>query len=105
MSEDHSNATYLETHLKALGFKIFIPTETNMVWIDTSSIMIPCGSSLRPLTMGDLEQELFKEGIAIFGGKTVRGRLVLHLGINREGVNALIQSIRLALLTLKSQIL
>ena len=35
---DHKNAQYLSTELQRLGFKLFRPTETNMVWADVKDL-------------------------------------------------------------------
>ncbi|KAJ3273891.1 Threonine aldolase [Blyttiomyces sp. JEL0837] len=81
LKNDHENAKLLAEGLVKLGFPLTRKVETNMVWVDTT----PHGIS------GDqLQVELAKHGIKVFGGGVGESRWVLHHQTPREGVEKLL---------------
>jgi threonine aldolase len=82
---DEENASYLASELVTMGFSLSIPTETNMVWLDTSKL---------GLLAEDLSSALAQHGIIAFGGKSTKMRLVVHHQINREAIDLTLKVIR-----------
>ncbi len=92
MKLDHDNARMLAQGMVALGFKLSIPHETNMVWIDSSNLQVSVPSQdgsmvIRDLHMDDLKLFVEPRGICMSGGQVTSGRLVIHHQIDREGIN------------------
>jgi threonine aldolase len=82
MRETHALARKLGDHLKALGFKLLLPVDTNMLFIDTSRT---------GLTVADLADALKARNIKIFSNNGTTTRLVFHYQITSEAVNDFIQ--------------
>ncbi|KAJ3416940.1 Threonine aldolase [Chytridiales sp. JEL 0842] len=80
MKTDHANAKILANTLTSLGFPLTRPVETNMVWVDTTPLNV---------SLDELQKELEKEGIMIFGGGVGESRWVLHHQVPLEGVEKL----------------
>merc|ERR1712093_522131 len=78
----HELAAHLASSLQELGVVLLNPTETNMVWIDTS----PLGFSPQELTRRALDLDNGQKRIVLGGA-----RIVLHFQITREAVDDLIQ--------------
>ncbi len=83
LAEDHENAKKLANGLEKLGIKILFPVHTNMVFIDFSTI--------------GWKAEDWKQKCNKLGWKTnaVKGktRLVTHLGIEAEDIEAFLEGI------------
>jgi threonine aldolase len=82
MQETHALARKLGDHLKALGFKLILPVDTNMLFIDTSRT---------GLTIADLADSLKAKNIKIFSNNGTTTRLVFHYQITSEAVDAFIK--------------
>jgi len=78
----HELAAHLASSLQELGVVLLNPTETNMVWIDTS----PLGFSPQELTRRALDLDNGQKRIVLGGA-----RIVLHFQITKEAVDDLIQ--------------
>lgn len=85
----HQLAAHLAKSLEDLGVNLLCPTETNMVWIDTS----PLGFSPAELTRRALDMGSAGNGQKriVLGG----ARIVLHFQTSREAVEDLIQLVTL----------
>ncbi|KAI7856336.1 pyridoxal phosphate-dependent transferase [Circinella umbellata] len=82
MPETHKLASRLATHLKALGIRLALPCETNMLFLDFA----PTG-----LTAEDFAVELRKKNIKITAtsGSTI-SRVVLHYQVTAEVIEQFI---------------
>lgn len=78
----HALAAHLATSLEQLGVTLLFPTETNMVWIDTSAL----GFSVAELTRRALDNENGNKRIVLGGA-----RIVLHFQISEQAVEDLIE--------------
>ena len=78
----HALAAHLATSLEQLGVTLLFPTETNMVWIDTSAL----GFSVAELTRRALDNEAGNKRIVLGGA-----RIVLHFQISEQAVEDLIE--------------
>lgn len=83
LAEDHENAKKLANGLEELGIKILLPVETNMVYIDFSTI------GWKP---EDWIQKCNNLGWKTRAGKSGT-RLVTHLGIDAEDIEAFLEGI------------
>ncbi|KAI8896629.1 pyridoxal phosphate-dependent transferase [Globomyces pollinis-pini] len=77
LKHDHENAALLAEGLIKLGFKLSIPHETNMVWVDLSS---------KDLISQDVYDALMAKGILNFGGNDTVLRFVVHHQISKEHI-------------------
>ena len=82
MSKTHALTAHLASSLQRLGVKLLMPSDTNMVWIDTQSL----GFSTAELTQRGLDLGNGKKRM-VLGGP----RLVLHFQISKEAVDDLIE--------------
>lgn len=82
MPETHALARKLGEGLEALGMKLLLPVETNMLFIDTK----PTG-----LTIAELADALKAKHIKIFSNNGTTTRLVFHYQITSEAIDNFIQ--------------
>ncbi|KAG2210230.1 hypothetical protein INT47_003215 [Mucor saturninus] len=82
MPETHALARKLGESLQALGMKLLLPVETNMLFIDTK----PTG-----LTIAELADALKAKHIKIFSNNGTTTRLVFHYQITSEAIDNFIQ--------------
>lgn len=78
MPRVHQLAARLAAELEKLGVRLLIPTETNMLWIDTQ----PLGFSTQDLTRRALDIKGGSQRITLGGT-----RVVLHFQITESAVN------------------
>lgn len=82
MQETHRLTRKLGDHLKTLGFKLLLPVDTNMLFIDTSHT---------GLSVADLADALKAKNIKIFSNNGKTTRLVFHYQITSKAVDDFIQ--------------
>ena len=95
MVTDHANAKLLGEGLQNLGFSLTRAIETNMVWVDTSNVVLKSDSNTDKkglnLTHDFLQAELSKHGIRVFGGeKAGEMRWVVHHQTPKEAISKVI---------------
>jgi threonine aldolase len=81
----HSLAAHLASSLQELGVSLLCPTETNMVWIDTT----PLGFGVAELTRRALELDNGRRRL-VLGGT----RIVLHFQISDQAVEDIIELVK-----------
>lgn len=83
LKEDHDNAVHLATGLKALGFTILRPVETNIVFAD-----------LAPLHVKVVAKTLKENDIIIAEKEGSVTRFVIHLQTPRQSVDQLLRLLK-----------
>ncbi|KAJ1547969.1 Threonine aldolase [Nowakowskiella sp. JEL0078] len=83
LKNDHDRAKKISDELQNLGFEIYIPTETNMVWIDTTAIGV---------TAAQVVSEFNKCGVKMLPVGKYKIRLVTHLQTGDDAVQAVVES-------------
>jgi len=89
MKEDHENAAHLSIELVKLGFKLDFPVETNILFINSKDLGLDLSLVAKRLKE--------KRRIHIGDPHGFSVRLVVHLQISRQAIDALIDEIKLIL--------
>jgi threonine aldolase len=77
LTHTHKLAYKLSTGILALGGRLLVPTETNMVWLDLSSL------NIRAPDMIQRAREMFPENPLTVGG----ARFVIHHQIEEKAID------------------
>jgi len=82
MAEDHENAAYLAKELLKKGFELDLPTETNLVWLNSTNIKV---------NLLDLAKYLHQHNILIGPSNEHRLRIVTHLQVRKPQIDLLLK--------------
>jgi len=90
LKEDHDNAKYLANELETLGFIIIEPTESNMVWIDSSRLSVPIQNMIEYLK--NHHSILLSSGPVL--NSNYQARLILHIQTPYDSVLKFLSAVR-----------